>query len=96
LNGIISSRVLIVEDDEAIAALIQRTLAEASLHSDLAHNGRDGLWMARDETDAFELGADDYLRRPFSPGVLTARVRSLLRRGATIVEQICGQRPAPV
>lgn len=33
-----------------------------------------------DETDGFEVGADDYLRKPFSPRVLLARVRALLRR----------------
>jgi two-component system OmpR family response regulator len=35
-----------------------------------------------DETDAFDLGADDYLRKPFSFEVLVARLRSLVRRGA--------------
>lgn len=37
-----------------------------------------------EETDivvGLELGADDYLAKPFSPKVLTARVRALLRRG---------------
>jgi DNA-binding response OmpR family regulator len=34
-----------------------------------------------DEADAFELGADDYLRKPFSHVVLVARLRSLIRRG---------------
>lgn len=33
-----------------------------------------------DEADAFELGADDYLRKPFSHVVLVARLRSLVRR----------------
>jgi DNA-binding response OmpR family regulator len=35
-----------------------------------------------DETDAFDLGADDYLTKPFSFRVLVARVRALIRRGA--------------
>lgn len=35
-----------------------------------------------DEADAFDLGADDYLRKPFSHVVLVARLRSLVRRGA--------------
>jgi DNA-binding response OmpR family regulator len=35
-----------------------------------------------DQTDAFELGADDYLTKPFSFMVLVARLRALIRRGA--------------
>ncbi|MTD57956.1 response regulator transcription factor [Amycolatopsis pithecellobii] len=35
-----------------------------------------------DEADAFDLGADDYLSKPFSYVVLLARLRALLRRGA--------------
>lgn len=35
-----------------------------------------------DEIDAFDLGADDYLVKPFSVAVLTARLRALVRRGA--------------
>ena len=35
-----------------------------------------------DETDAFDLGADDYLTKPFSFNVLVARLRALVRRGA--------------
>jgi DNA-binding response OmpR family regulator len=34
-----------------------------------------------DEVQGLDLGADDYLRKPFSPRTLLARVRSLLRRG---------------
>jgi two-component system OmpR family response regulator len=35
-----------------------------------------------DQTDAFDLGADDYLTKPFSFRVLVARLRALVRRGA--------------
>lgn len=42
-----------------------------------------------DEADAFELGADDYLRKPFSLVVLLARLRNLARRSSS------GQ-PAPM
>lgn len=41
------------------------------------------------ETDAvlaLELGADDYVRKPFSPRELVARVRAVLRRKGTIKE----------
>ena len=39
---------------------------------------RDG---DRDEADALDTGADDFLRKPFSFAVLVARVRALVRRG---------------
>jgi len=35
-----------------------------------------------DQTDAFDLGADDYLTKPFSFLILVARIRALIRRGA--------------
>jgi DNA-binding response OmpR family regulator len=35
-----------------------------------------------DEADGLDLGADDYLTKPFSYVVLVARLRALLRRGA--------------
>lgn len=35
-----------------------------------------------DQTDAFDLGADDYLTKPFSFMVLVAHLRALIRRGA--------------
>ncbi len=35
-----------------------------------------------DQTDAFDLGADDYLTKPFSFMILMARLRALIRRGA--------------
>jgi two-component system OmpR family response regulator len=40
---------------------------------------KDGVY---DQSDAFDLGADDYLTKPFSFVVLVARLRALIRRGA--------------
>jgi DNA-binding response OmpR family regulator len=40
---------------------------------------KDGEW---DEVEALDMGADDFLTKPFSHAVLVARLRSLLRRGA--------------
>ncbi|MBU2994379.1 response regulator transcription factor [Octadecabacter sp. 1_MG-2023] len=42
-----------------------------------------------DEIDrivGLEMGADDYLSKPFSPRELVARVKAILRRGGTVVE----------
>jgi len=44
----------------------------------LVLTARDG---ELDETRALDLGADDYLAKPFSYQVLVARLRALLRRG---------------
>jgi DNA-binding response OmpR family regulator len=40
---------------------------------------RDSAW---DEIEGLDVGADDYLTKPFSHAVLVARLRALLRRGA--------------
>jgi two-component system, OmpR family, response regulator len=49
----------------------------------LVLTARDG---ELDETRSLDTGADDFLAKPFSPVVLAARIRALLRRGA-------GERP---
>jgi two-component system OmpR family response regulator len=41
---------------------------------------KDGV---ADEVEGLDTGADDYLAKPFSYAVLVARLRALLRRGAT-------------
>jgi DNA-binding response OmpR family regulator len=118
--------VLVVEDDHALARTITRCLTGAGFSVDVAADGHDALWRARegefdaitldvllpgangfsvcrtlraegvdtpilmltakdgeyDEVEGLELGADDFLRKPFSPAVLAARVQSLVRRGA--------------
>jgi DNA-binding response OmpR family regulator len=61
------------------------TLREAGIWTPiLMLTAKDG---ELDEAEALDLGADDYLTKPFSYVVLVARLRALLRRGAP-------QRPA--
>ena len=38
-----------------------------------------------DELFGFELGADEYIAKPFSPKILVARIQSLLKRGKSLV-----------
>jgi len=116
-------RVLVVDDDERIRALVERSLREAGFETRTAGDGRDALAIAWErqvdlivldiglptvggldvlhriradsevpvilltgrngETDrvvGLELGADDYVVKPFSPRELVARVRTILRR----------------
>jgi DNA-binding response OmpR family regulator len=124
-------RVLVVEDERRLAAAVRRGLQAEGFAVDLAHDGEDGLHLARegaydalvldlmlpkisgyrvcrqlraehnwvpililsakdgeyDQADGLDLGADDYLTKPFSYVVLAARLRALLRRGS---------RPRPV
>ena len=119
-------RVLVVEDEQRLARALQRGLRAEGFAVDLAHDGTDGLHLARegaydavlldvmlpglsgyrvvqalraeqnwvpvlmlsakdgehDQADGLDLGADDYLTKPFSYVVLVARLRALLRRGA--------------
>ena len=117
-------RVLVVEDERRLAAAVRRGLQAEGFAVDLAHDGEDGLHLARegaydalvldlmlpkisgyricrqlraeknwvpilllsakdgeyDQADGLDLGADDYLTKPFSYVVLLARLRALLRR----------------
>ncbi|MEZ5191885.1 MAG: response regulator transcription factor [Nocardioides sp.] len=59
---------------------VLRRLREAGVWTPvLMLTAKDGEF---DQTDAFELGVDDYLTKPFSFPVLVARLRALIRRGA--------------
>ena len=117
-------RVLLIEDERALARAMQRGLTAQGLLTEVEHTGTDGLDAALtgaydvivldlmlpglngydvckqlraagiwtpvlvlsakdgdyDQIDALELGADDYLTKPFSFPVLVARLRSLIRR----------------
>ena len=119
-------KVLLVDDEPRLVDAVRRGLTAEGFAVDVARDGEQGLWMARegtydvvvldimlpkvngyrvcqelraagiwtpvlmltakdgehDEADAFDLGADDYLTKPFAFVVLVARLRALLRRGA--------------
>ncbi|MFL6101231.1 MAG: response regulator transcription factor [Actinomycetales bacterium] len=59
--------------------VVERLRASGNWTPILMLTAKDGDY---DQTDAFDLGADDYLTKPFSFIVLTARLRALIRRGA--------------
>ena len=48
------------------------------------------------EVRGLDLGADDYLRKPFSPRALLARVRALLRRGNDGEEPVLASGPLSI
>jgi DNA-binding response OmpR family regulator len=126
-------KILLVEDDEKLAASVRRGLEAEGFSVEVSHDGNDGLWRATegsydlivldimlpgrngyrvcadlraqgvwtpilmltakdgdlDEAEALDLGADDYLTKPFSFAVLIARLRALTRRAA-------GRDPVPL
>lgn len=116
-------RILVVEDDAEIRALVADYLRKQNLHVDVADGGaamdrqlslsmpdlivldimlpgEDGLAICRrlrvasrvpilmltargediDRILGLEMGADDYLPKPFNPRELVARIRAILRR----------------
>ncbi len=99
-------KVLIVEDDEVIAQGMARHLGAAGFDAVWVGNGDQGLARLRyeqpdvcvldrgtenDRVHALEIGADDYLVKPFSMKELVARVRAAARRGARRAEAPRGE-----
>jgi len=60
--------------------VVQALRAEQNWVPVLMLSAKDG---EHDQADGLDLGADDYLTKPFSYVVLVARLRALLRRGAS-------------
>ena len=61
--------------------VVEQLRARGSELPVLMLTAKDGEY---DEADAFDLGVDDYLTKPFSTVVLLARLRALLRRRAPL------------
>jgi DNA-binding response OmpR family regulator len=59
--------------------VVQQLRAERNWVPVLMLSAKDGEY---DQADGLDVGADDYLTKPFSYVVLLARLRALLRRGA--------------
>jgi two-component system copper resistance phosphate regulon response regulator CusR len=118
-------RILVVEDEEKVARLVERGLVSAAFAVDVAYDGPSGVEMAStyhydlivldlmlprlsgtevlrrlrltneqvpvliltardgiaDKVQNFEIGADDYLTKPFAFAELLVRIKALLRRG---------------
>lgn len=115
--------ILVVDDSESLRIMVKSYLEQEGFRVVTANNGRDAIFVARDEKPdlilldimmpelggyefmrihskeadtpiilltarleendkvlGLELGADDYVTKPFSPRELTARVRAVLRR----------------
>src|SRR5512142_3554711 len=60
-------------------AVCQQLRADENWVPILILSAKDGEY---DQADGLDLGADDYMTKPFSYVVLAARLRALLRRGA--------------
>lgn len=128
----VSQRILLVEDDTRLAAMVSDYLGEAGFRLTIAPDGAaatrqiesadfdavildlmlpdaDGLDLCRairgksdvpllmltargdplDRVVGLELGADDYLPKPFEPRELLARLRAILRRrGAGVAADV--------
>jgi DNA-binding response OmpR family regulator len=124
-------RVLVVDDDPALADVVARYLRREGFEVDYAEDGATGLHLALstlpdlvvldlmmpgmdgfevcrrlrqvtsipvvmltalgeedDRIAGLDLGADDYVTKPFSPRELAARVRAVLRRAAPVVAEV--------
>ena len=91
-----AERVLVIDDEERIRKLLIMYLEKEGYIVDEATNGQDGLERLKymdyscvlmsaqaDEqsrVEGFELGADDYVIKPFSPRELMLRVNAILQR----------------
>jgi DNA-binding response OmpR family regulator len=79
--------VLVADDDEDILSLVSLQLERASMDVIQARDGDEALSLALtaragggDAQYGYQVGADDYIKKPFSPAELRGRVEELLGR----------------
>jgi two-component system alkaline phosphatase synthesis response regulator PhoP len=99
-----AEKILIVEDERNIASFVSMYLKNARYQVEIARDGGEALMKAENtkpdlvvldlmlpDIDGLEVGADDYLTKPFNPRELVARIKSILRRSTATAK---GGRPA--
>lgn len=59
---------------------VLRSLASSPIHVDLPVIMLTARGMARDVVSGFDLGADDYVVKPFMPEELVARIKKVLKK----------------
>ncbi len=85
-------RILLVDDDPGIMVAVKQALSAHGYQMTTATDGIAALDSFEREPSVLDLGADDYLVKPFRLAELLARVRAVLRRGSNILATrvVCG------
>src|ERR1700720_3568614 len=82
-----TATVLLVEDERKLRELVRSYLERAGLAVLSTSSGAEAIILAASAAPALgglELGADDYVTKPFSPRELVLRVQAILRRGTPV------------
>src|SRR6266850_1849666 len=92
-----AERILLIEDDSRLADMILPDMDGLEVCRELRAKSDTPVLMltargdAADRIVGLELGADDYLPKPFQPRELLARLRAILRRGKPRARAACSR-----